>query len=358
MDSKVIYEENGKAIFRQGNKIIIPKGSKYIPYEAFKGEDVECVEIPKSVKMISEMAFCGSGIKSIVIPEGVERIESHTFYNCTFLESVKLPKSLKYIGERAFSYCKSLKSITIPKNVEEIGRGAFDSCISLKKIDILSKIKKIPNLCFCCCGPIENITIPESVEEIGRGAFLCCNKMKHIKLSDKTSYINDGAFKFSQTIPPLIKVDDDYVPKMALKNKHFIYDDKGNKKFIEGKITAYKAFRKIDGKLVCRDLVYHEGDMMSMDEKQLKLCNRGFHACLNPFDVFSFYYTDMDGWCRKKLKFGEDIEVHEVTMEKTLFDFSMDGTTKMCCAKITVGRKLSVSEMAEIYTNIYFHKML
>ena len=352
MDSNVayvVYEENGKEIFRQGNKIIIPEGSKYIPYQAFKGEDVECVEIPKSVEKISEMAFYDSGIKSIVIPEGVERIESHTFFNCKFLESVQLPQSLKYIGERAFYSCESLKSITIPKNVEEIGVCAFGDCLSLKKIDILSKIKKIPYSCFSGCGQLENITIPESVEKIGGRAFLGCTKMKQIKLSDNIPYINEDAFTFRQNIE-YIKVDDDYVPI-----KHLIYKSKEYKMIIDGKITAYKAFKKINGKLFCRDLVYHEGDVISMDVNQLKLCLRGFHACLNPFDVFSFYHSEMDGYFRK-LKFGKNIEVHEVTMEKTLFDLSTDGTTKMCCAQITVGKKLSLSALSEIYTNSYYNK--
>ena len=346
---------DGKKIIRESDKIIIPDGVEHIPYQAFVDEDVEYVEIPKTVEIISEMAFCGSGIKSIVIPEGVERIESYTFYDCHFLESVQLPKSLKYIGEWVFYSCESLKSITIPKNVKEIGIGAFEYCVSLKKIDILSKIKKIPNICFSGCVKLENITIPESVEEIGINAFLDCKKLKQIKLSDNISYINESAFTFRQTMS-FIKVDDDYVPTSASENKHFVYDNEVNEMLIDGKITAYKAFRKIDGKLFCRGLMYKEGETKFMDVKQLKLCYSGFHACLNPFDVFSFYYNEMNGFFHK-LKFGEDIEVHEVTMEKTLFDFSTDGTTKMCCAKITVGRKLSLSELSEIFNNSYFNKM-
>ena len=49
-------------------------------------------------------------------------------------------------------------------------------------------------------------------------------------------------------------------------------------------IYSYKAF---DRDMTCRGFVYKEGK--SYEEKEAIACNRGFHACRNPFDVLDFY---------------------------------------------------------------------
>ena len=97
--------------------------------------------------------------------------------------------------------------------------------------------------------------------------------------------------------------------------------------------------------MVCRDYVYDEGFTNEMSVSRLKLCGLGFHACLNPFDVFSYYYGEK----------GTDFEIHEVYVDKVKNHFDFD--SKICCAKITVGRKLSLSELSEIFNNSYFNKM-
>ena len=50
------------------------------------------------------------------------------------------------------------------------------------------------------------------------------------------------------------------------------------------KVIAYKGFNK---DLTCRGFQYEVGK--EYEEKGVSICNRGFHACQNPFDVLDFY---------------------------------------------------------------------
>jgi len=50
-------------------------------------------------------------------------------------------------------------------------------------------------------------------------------------------------------------------------------------------IVAYKAF---DQNLACRGFQYEVGKTFEMSGEP-SICNRGFHACENPFDVFNYY---------------------------------------------------------------------
>ena len=65
------------------------------------------------------------------------------------------------------------------------------------------------------------------------------------------------------------------------------YDNKIKKRKREQmkeKIIAYKGFNK---DLTCRGFQYEVGK--EYIEEKVSICNRGFHACENPFDVLDFY---------------------------------------------------------------------
>ena len=53
---------------------------------------------------------------------------------------------------------------------------------------------------------------------------------------------------------------------------------------MEEKVIAYKGFNK---DLTCRGFQYEIGK--EYEEKEVSVCERGFHACENPFDVLGFY---------------------------------------------------------------------
>ena len=88
-------------------------------------------------------------------------------------------------------------------------------------------------------------------------------------------------------------------------------------------ITAYKAF---NADWTCRDFQYEVGQTYKMDGGAA-ICERGFHACMNPLDCFSFYPPT------GKLAL---VEYPEAT--------DPDADTKVCGVKIHIKAELSLPE--------------
>lgn len=60
-----------------------------------------------------------------------------------------------------------------------------------------------------------------------------------------------------------------------------------------GAIEGYKGF---DKNLRCRDFQYEIGE--TYEEKDAVVCEKGFHFCEDPFDVFSYYPpSDCSRYC-------------------------------------------------------------
>ena len=244
----------------------------------YTGQD-NIVNIPNSVTSIGDGAFSGyTGLTSVTIPNSVTRFGSFAFYGCTGLTSVTIPNSVTSI-DCAFEGCTGLTSITIPNSVTSIGSQAFLGCIGLT-----------------------SITIPNSVTHIGRWAFSDCKNLTNIIIGDNVKYVKGSAFK-------------------GCKIKH---NPNGN--------IAYKGFF-VD--MICRGFQYKEGKTYICDKA--KLCERGFHACLNPLDCFNYYY-------------GKDSIYHEVILEDIHNEIGDD--SKVCGRKITIGRRLTIKEMFDIFNNL------
>lgn len=95
---------------------------------------------------------------------------------------------------------------------------------------------------------------------------------------------------------------------------------------------AIKSYKGFDKNLRCRDFQYKIGGIYEMDG-EIKLCNRGFHACESPFDVFD-YYTMIDS------RFCEVEQDGNISKE--------DRGTKICSSKIKIKAELKLADMINL----------
>ena len=96
----------------------------------------------------------------------------------------------------------------------------------------------------------------------------------------------------------------------------------------EKKMIGYKGF---DKNLKCRGFQYEVGK--SYEEDSVSLCNKGFHFCLNPLDIFSYYNPSTS-------RFAE-IEADEVS-NKT------DSDSKRVAKKLNIKAELSRHDLCQL----------
>ena len=94
-------------------------------------------------------------------------------------------------------------------------------------------------------------------------------------------------------------------------------------------ITSYKAFGK---NMRCRDFQYEVGREYEMDG-DIKCCNRGFHACKNPLEVWDYY--DM-----LNSRFAE-VEQSGKIDEK-------GNSTKVCSSHIKIKAELKLADIIKV----------
>ena len=98
---------------------------------------------------------------------------------------------------------------------------------------------------------------------------------------------------------------------------------------MEKKIIAYKGF---DKNLKCRDFQYEVGKEYEMDG-DIKCCERGFHACESPLEVFDHY--DM-----LNSRFAEVEQSGKIDKE--------EDTTKVCSSKIKIKAELNLADIVKL----------
>lgn len=103
-------------------------------------------------------------------------------------------------------------------------------------------------------------------------------------------------------------------------------------------MAAIKSYKGFDKNLKCRDFQYEIGKEYEMDG-EIKVCNRGFHACESPFDVFD-HYTMIDS------RFCEVEQDGNISKE--------DRGTKICSSKIKIKAELKLADM--IYLGVEWPK--
>ena len=94
-------------------------------------------------------------------------------------------------------------------------------------------------------------------------------------------------------------------------------------------ITSYKGF---DKDMQCRDFQYEVGKEYNMDG-EIKCCNRGFHACKSPMEVWDYY--DM-----LNSRFAEVEQSGKIDEEEK--------STKVCSSHIKIKAELKLADIINI----------
>ena len=281
-------------------------------------------------KRVEKLGFDEASVITADMLEGYTNIGDGAFHGCRGLTSIEIPDSITSIGEWAFYGCRSLTSVIIPNSVISIESYAFSDCISLISVTIPNNVTSIESYVFSDCISLVSVTIPNTVANIGDGAFRGCRGLTSVTIPNSVTRIGHGAFYecsglTSVTIPDSIKD----IGNDAFERCNFEYKEEPD---VRGRVIAYKGFN-VD--MTCRDFQYKEGETYEIEGEPI-LCERGFHACLNPMDCFGYYCGQI----------GKDIVFHEVYLEGVSDEKSYG--SKVVARKITIGREISLSEMADI----------
>ena len=94
-------------------------------------------------------------------------------------------------------------------------------------------------------------------------------------------------------------------------------------------ITSYKAF---DKNMQCRGFQYEVGKEYEMDG-EIKCCNRGFHACKSPIEVWN-YYDMLDS------RYAEVEQSGKIEKE--------ENSTKVCSSHIKIKAELKLADIINI----------
>lgn len=93
----------------------------------------------------------------------------------------------------------------------------------------------------------------------------------------------------------------------------------------EKKTIAYKAFNK---DFTCRNFQFEVGKTYEQEGK-ISVCNKGFHACENPFDVLNYYELTESKFAEVEL--SGDTDTHE-------------DDSKIAASKVTIKAELKLPE--------------
>ena len=94
-------------------------------------------------------------------------------------------------------------------------------------------------------------------------------------------------------------------------------------------ITSYKGF---DKNMQCRGFQYEVGKEYEMDG-EIKCCNRGFHACKSPLEVWD-YYDILNS------RYAEVEQSGKIDAE--------ENTTKVCSSRIKIKAELKLADIINI----------
>ena len=180
--------------------------------------------------------------------------------------------------------------------------------VSVITADMLEGYTSIGEGAFYECSGLTSVTIPNSVTSIGVSAFYNCRRLTSVTIPNSITSIGSYAFEGCYSLT-----------SVSIGNKVYKSQTVTN-----GKCKAYKTF---NANMTCRGYQYEEGKMYELDGEP-KLCEQGFHACLNLTDAFNYYHGDI----------GKDMVVHEVELEGVSDERHCN--SKVVAKKITIGKRI------------------
>lgn len=352
-DADCIVELAKMRLVRGCKNTVVPANVKSISADAFTGVTIDKLYIPAGVTSIDTLIFDTTYLKDVevdknnpvysdegchciinkknqslviasetaIIPKTVKKIETCAFAR-THFEQIVVPENICYIGAGAFSNIETLETVVIEGKDVTIGKHAFINDYNLKSVRATG-VSSIEEDAFLFCTELQNVDINGTDDLIIHSdAFSKCFKLKHIDIKNAKG-ICIGAFGHG-----------------TLGKEKF-----SNMKKLDN-VVAYKAFdkcnngRKEDGCIYSKyGFEYKEG-MTYTIEGHIEICRRGFHACLNPLEVFCYYAGEL-----------EDLEFHKVVLNDA---YDTEGTTsKVCAAQITIGEKLTFEELLQEYNRLH-----
>ena len=90
-------------------------------------------------------------------------------------------------------------------------------------------------------------------------------------------------------------------------------------------MTTMKAYKGFNRDMTCRDFQFEAGK--TYEEENAKLCNSGFHACVDPLDCFNYYYPGQSVY--REVELDDNGERHT-------------DDSKVCGKKITIGAEIGL----------------
>jgi hypothetical protein len=143
------------------------------------------------------------------------------------------------------------------------------------------------------------VIMPDCVTSIGEYAFAWCASITSIKIPDSVTSIGDCAF---------------YGCSSLTSNNESL------------------RFKATDANMKCRGFQYKLDKWFEI-EGDVKLCEKGFHSCKNPFDIFNHY----DG------EIGKDIRLWLVETDGETTE--NDDDSKVVSKRIRFVKELTISEL-------------
>ena len=101
-----------------------------------------------------------------------------------------------------------------------------------------------------------------------------------------------------------------------------------------------KCYKGFDKDLKCRDHQYEVGE--SYEEPEAKLCEKGYHACEYPLDVFNYYAPADSRYCEVELDGVED---------------STSDDTKRCGTKIAIKAEIGIAGIVKAAVDFTMSKI-